>query len=99
MNLPMRLLPEAKAEFDASADWYEQQCRGLGVDFVARIREVFKRLAVNPKLYAIVYRDVRQAIVTRFPFVVLYREVPGELLVISVFHTAQDPSLWQARAK
>jgi len=23
MNLPIRLLPEAKAEFDASADWYE----------------------------------------------------------------------------
>ncbi|MEI7867476.1 MAG: type II toxin-antitoxin system RelE/ParE family toxin [Candidatus Methylumidiphilus sp.] len=99
MNLPIRLLPEAKAEFDAASDWYEQQRRGLGVDFVTRIREVFKRLAVNPKLYAMVYRDVRQAIVTRFPYVVLYREVQGEILVISVFHTAQNPTLWQIREK
>ncbi|MFZ4700119.1 MAG: type II toxin-antitoxin system RelE/ParE family toxin [Candidatus Methylumidiphilus sp.] len=99
MNLPIRLLPEAKAEFDAAADWYEQQRRGLGLDFVTRIREVFKRLAVNPKLYAMVYRDVRQAIVTRFPYVVLYREVQGEILVISVFHTAQNPTLWQIREK
>ncbi|MCX7111355.1 MAG: type II toxin-antitoxin system RelE/ParE family toxin [Proteobacteria bacterium] len=99
MNLPIRLLPEAKAEFDAAADWYEQQRRGLGLDFVTRIREVFKRLAVNPKLYAMVYRDVRQAIVTRFPYVVLYREEPGGILVISVFHTAQDPTPWKTRAK
>jgi toxin ParE1/3/4 len=99
MNPPIRLLPEAKAEFDAAADCYEQQRRGLGVDFVTRIREVFKRLAVNPKLYTMVYRAVRQAIVACFPYVVLYREVQGEVLVISVFHTAQNPTLWQIRAK
>lgn len=58
-----------------------------------------QRSVANPKLYAVVYRDVRQAIVRRFPYVVLYREAPGEILVISIFHTAQDPSRWQARAK
>ena len=30
MSLPIRLLPEAKAEFDAAADWYELQRAGLG---------------------------------------------------------------------
>jgi plasmid stabilization system protein ParE len=97
MSYPIRLLPEAKAEFDAAADWYEQQQAGLGVDFVARIREVFNRIAANPQLHAAVYGDVRKAVVTQFPYVVLYREEAGEVVVIAVFHTARDPSIWQSR--
>lgn len=87
MSLPIRLLPEAKAEFDA----------GLGVDFVGRIRVVLERIALNPRLHAMVYGDVRKAVVTRFPYIVLYREESGELVVISVFHSSRDPSTWQAR--
>ncbi len=34
MSLPIRLLPEAKAEFDAAIDRYEAQRAGLGVTFV-----------------------------------------------------------------
>lgn len=97
MNLPVRLLPEAKAEFDAAADWYEQQRAGLGVDFIARIREVLDRIAANPQLHAKVYGDVRKAVVTRFPYVVLYREDAGEVVVIAVFHTLRDPAIWQSR--
>jgi hypothetical protein len=61
MSFPIRLLPEAKAEFDAGADWYQQQRPGLGVDFVARVREVLNRIVANPQLHATVYGDVRKA--------------------------------------
>ncbi len=96
MSLPVRLLPEARDEFDAATDWYEQQA-GLGDEFVARVREVFRRVAVNPKLHAKVYKDVRKAVVAKFPYVVLYQEEPGEVLIVSVFHTARDPAVWQGR--
>jgi toxin ParE1/3/4 len=98
MSLPVRLLPEAKAEFDGAADRYEQQQAGLGPKFVARVREVLNRIAANPQLHASIYGPVRKAVVSRFPYLVLYREEPGEVVVISVFHTARDPSIWQSRA-
>jgi plasmid stabilization system protein ParE len=97
MSLPVRLLPEAKAEFDAAADWYEQQRKGLGVDFISRVRAVMQRIAANPRLHAIVYKDVRKAVVSRFPFLVLYREAAAEVIVVAVFHTSRNPSIWQAR--
>jgi toxin ParE1/3/4 len=97
MNLPLRFLPEAKDEFDAAADWYEQRQTGLGVDFVARVREVLNRISANPQIAATVYQDARKVVVTRFPYVVLYREEAGEVLVISVFHTSRDPAVWQSR--
>jgi plasmid stabilization system protein ParE len=97
MKLSVRLLPEAKAEFDNDADRYEFQQTGLGVNFVVKVREVLQRIAANPRLHAVVYRDVRKAVVKRFPYVVLYREVSAEVIVIAVFHTSRNPSDWQSR--
>jgi plasmid stabilization system protein ParE len=97
MSLPIRLLPEAKEEFDAATDWYEQQRTGLGNDFVARVREAMNRITANPQIGQGVYQDVRKVVVTRFPYVVLYKEDQGEVLVIAVFHTSRDPGIWQSR--
>ena len=97
MSLPVRFLPEARDEYDAAADFYEQQRAGLGADFIACIREVLQRISANPQLHATVYQDVRKAVVRRFPYVVLYREEAGEVIIIAVFHTARDPSVWQSR--
>ena len=97
MKWTIRLLPEARAEFDNSADWYEDNRTGLGVEFVANVRNVFNRIAANPKLHAVTYRDVRKAVVAKFPFVVIYREEIDVVLIISVFHTSQDPAIWEKR--
>ena len=59
---------------------------------------VLHQIAANPKLHAAVYGDVRKAVVPQFPYIVLYRDDPGEVVVIAVFHTARDPSVWQSRA-
>ena len=84
MSLPIRLLPEAKAEFDAAADWYEAKRLGLGIDFVRQVGEVSVQITGNPRLHSKVYREVRKAIVRRFPYIILYQEEPDEILVISV---------------
>jgi plasmid stabilization system protein ParE len=64
---------------------------------MGRVREVFARIAANPQLYATVYQDVRKAVVQKFPYVVLYKEEAGEVVVIAVFHSARDPAIWQGR--
>lgn len=97
MSLPVRFLPEAQAEFDAAVDWYSARGADLAKDFVARIRAVVTRVAANPKMHAVVHADVRKAVVSRFPYIVLYRKEAGELIVVSVFHTSRDPADWQAR--
>lgn len=98
MKKPVRLLPEARVEFNEATDWYERRRAGLGVKFVARVREVLGRMAADPQRHATVYLDVRKALVPKFPYVVLYRDETHEVLVISVFHTSRDPSIWKSRA-
>ena len=94
----VRLLPEARIDFDEAADWYESQRVGLGVRFIAQVREALERIARRPRIHPVVYRDVRKAVLRRFPFIVLYREEAGEILVISIFHISRDPSVWHGRS-
>jgi plasmid stabilization system protein ParE len=98
MSKPVRLLPTARVEFNEATDWYERQRTGLGATFVGRVREALGRIADDPQRHAPIYRDLRKALVTRFPFAVIYRELPQEILVVSVFHTSRDPSIWKSRA-
>jgi plasmid stabilization system protein ParE len=99
MSLPIRFLPEAKAEFDDASDWYERKQTALGAAFVARVRAVLHRISHNPRMHGTVHGEVRKALVRRFPYIVLYLEDEdaGEVLIISVFHTSRDPAVWQAR--
>jgi toxin ParE1/3/4 len=48
-------------------------------------------------MYPEVLEDVREAPVVGYPYCIYYREEPGQLFVLSVFHTSRDPAVWQRR--
>jgi plasmid stabilization system protein ParE len=98
MSLPVVLREEAQAEFDEAFDFYEGKQPGLGVDFAARVQEVFDRIGANPQLHGAVLADVRKAVVARFPYCVFYRAESARVQVLAVFHNRRDPSIWQSRA-
>lgn len=98
MSLPVGFRRAARAEFDDAVDWYEQRRAGLGAAFTAAVQRVLDQIASQPDLYPQVYQDVREALVSGYPYCVYYREEPGQVVVLSVYHTARDPSIWQGRA-
>ena len=98
MSLPIVLRDEAQAEFDEAFDYYEGQQAGLGVDFAARVQRVFDAIAANPQQHALVFADIRKAVVTRFPYCVFYRADAVRVEVLAVFHSRRDPSIWQSCA-
>jgi plasmid stabilization system protein ParE len=98
MSLPLIFRPSARNEFDAAADWYEQQRAGLGAKFTAAVEVVLDRISEQPDYYPAVFEDVREGLVKRFPYCVYYRVKPDHVWVIAVFHTARDPAIWQSRA-
>ncbi len=97
MTLPVQFLRAARREFDDAGDWYEQRRAGLGVRFVAAVNYVLNAASENAERYPEAFGDVREGCVSGFPYCVYYREEMGKIVVISVFHTARDPAVWQAR--
>lgn len=97
MSRSVILRPEARAEFDEAFDYYEEQQPGLGVDFAAKVQDVFDQIADRPELFAKVHGDIRLAVVKRFPFVVPYQLDDSEIVILAVFHGRRDPGIWQSR--
>ena len=98
MSLPVRLKRVAHYEYDEAADWYEQRRTGLGVRFVAALQETIQAIAEHPNRYPEVWPDGRESFVSGWPYCVYYQIHDDHVMVIAVFHTARDPSVWQSRA-
>ncbi len=58
---------------------------------------MLNRICQMLESYAVVYRDVRRAVVRRFPYAVYYRIVSSRVIVTAIFHSRRDPKSWQAR--
>ncbi len=98
MSLAIRLRRAAQAEYDDAADWYESRRRGLGLRFVAAVRQVLEAIAAQPDRYPEVWPSVREAAVSGWPYGVYDQVHPDHVMVLAVFHLARHPSVWQSRA-
>jgi plasmid stabilization system protein ParE len=86
------LTPSAVADLRATREYYDAAEAGLSGRFVVALDELFSRLQAFPRSAPPVagYRDVRRAVVRGFPFVVLYRVGPEQLVVLRVLHAARS---------
>ena len=85
--------PAAEKEFIDAAIWYETKSENLGQAFSNRVEEVISKIIKNPLLYPEKKGGRREALVTDFPFVVVYKIHPKKnlILVLAVFHTKRHP--------
>ena len=89
--------PAAEHELREAYAWYEERVRGLGSEFMRAADACVQIIRRNPDIYPVIYKEVRQGIVRRFPYSMLYLVVPDRVIVVSVFHSSRDPKVWQRR--
>jgi plasmid stabilization system protein ParE len=88
---------EAEADLTEGFNWYEERRSGLGFEFLARVGFVLTRIEVNPLRYAGAYRNVRQALIRKFPYKILYVADDERIEIIGVVHVKRSPQFWQKR--
>src|SRR6185436_8481102 len=98
MSHPIIFRPVARAEYLQAIEWYENQQPGLSADFEAAVQVILDTITSYPDRYSIAERDIREALVMRFPYSVYYRLRSGDVEVLAVFHQSRDPAEWQSRA-
>lgn len=97
MNYALVFRPEVREELNEAYTWYESQQSELGDEFLDCIDERLNQICLMPESYPVVYRDVRRAVVRRFPYAVYYRIVSSRVIVTAIFHGYRDPKAWQTR--
>jgi toxin ParE1/3/4 len=102
MSQRVRLDAAAEREIDAAVAWYEARRAGLGLDLLAEIEAAKRRLARRPAACGRapgVPKElaVRRCFVHRFPYVLVFLELPTHLRVLALAHLRRRPGYWRKR--
>ena len=65
-------LPAAQIEATEAQDWYESEAAGLGARFRRELDYTAERLAANPFQFPVLLRDIRRALLRRFPYALFF---------------------------
>lgn len=92
-------LLEAEQEMIEAAIYYESKSSGLGVDYLEEVERAVKAISDSPNTWPVIAGELRRRLVRRFPFGILYRIDPEEIVVIAVAHLRRKPGYWKERIK
>ena len=89
---------EALAEFRAAARFYESRRPGLGFAFAAEVERVASLIEAHVEIGSPYSQNLRRAFVTRFPYLIVYRQIADGIEIVAVAHQHRQPGYWRGRA-
>lgn len=88
----------ALAEHLDEVAFYESRVAGLGADYLAEFEAVMARICATPEIYpCIADSGLRKAGLKRFPFNVIYRLEPAQIVSMALAHHRRRPAYWTGR--
>ena len=95
MSYKLILRQEAERDLAGTYNWYNEKVPGLGSDFLAVVERALESIQENPARFPIIYREVRRALINRFPYGLFFLLEEERVVVLGVMHTARDPAKWR----
>ena len=97
MNYTLLIRPQAELDIQDAYQYYEEREQGLGSEFVRSLDACFSKIGRNPLTYPLVHRQIRRALIRKFPYGIFYIVENSKIIVIACFHAKRDPKQWQDR--
>jgi toxin ParE1/3/4 len=92
------LHPAAEKEYLEEIAYLESRSPGLGASLLIEFEQVLSDICEAPGRYRIEMEpDIRRKSLKRFPIIVLYREIRGQVQVLAVAHKRRRPQYWLER--
>ena len=78
---------------DAAA-YYETCVPELGTDFISTIEIAVLDLSDDPEKWPMIGKEIRRRILPRFPYSILYKIDPEEIIIVAIMHQKRRPNYW-----
>jgi hypothetical protein len=82
--------PLAEIDLKEAFDWYELQQPGLGTKFISFVDKKIEFISSNPFRCPTKFKNIRVALVERFPFVIHYLLNDDKVIIISIYYTSRS---------
>ncbi|HSG39918.1 MAG TPA: type II toxin-antitoxin system RelE/ParE family toxin [Thermoanaerobaculia bacterium] len=102
MAKPTRLSREALRELVEAAEWYDSRQEGLSARLLEEIQRAQNLIGERPAAFPLLRvraRDlqIRRALLSHFPYALIFVELPEEIRIIAVAHHKRRPEYWIKR--
>jgi plasmid stabilization system protein ParE len=94
---PYRFHREAEEEYVKAAEYYARISPALGQRFFKEIETLIADACARPSLYRRHVGEVRRHFSTKFPYGILYSELPEEIRILAIMPLHRDPDYWRRR--
>jgi toxin ParE1/3/4 len=93
--------PEAEAELQGAAEWYEEQQPGLGFALLDAAQLTYQQIqdGEHGTPVAGVQTEARRVPISRFPLWVVFVELPDTVVVVAYAHEKRRPGYWLQRMR
>ena len=91
----VQFFPPAQEELIDAADYYNNQCAGLGFEFAAEIRKTIARILRFPSAWTRLSARTRRCLVNRFPYAVIFQYTDTQVFIVAIMHLKREPDSWQ----
>lgn len=93
----VRVHPFAIREIRAAYRWYEGERPGLGAEFLRAVQAALEMARVHPAASTPLGLRTRRALLSRFPYLVLFTIESEQVVVTAIQHMHRDPRGWADR--
>lgn len=101
MNRRIRIEPEAEAELQGAAEWYEAQQDGLGLLLLQQAAEAYQHIANGDHGTPVPHAEggARRVPIRKFPLWVVFVAHGSDVVVVAYAHPRRRPGYWLARVR
>lgn len=99
MSIQIRFRREAEADVINALSWYRERGLDLAREFRQALDSCLSSIQSFPESHPIVHRDIRRALMKRFPYGLFYVREGDALTILACFHAKRDPAIWRGRAQ
>jgi toxin ParE1/3/4 len=89
--------PEALREIDDGFEWYLERSVQAAEAFVREATKAFALIASSPAIWPRFEAGTRRYVLRKFPYGIIYREIPSGIEVVAVAHHKRRPRYWRGR--
>lgn len=85
---------EAVQDYKDGINWYRKiQVTGLVLKFTYSVKQAISKIEKYPNAFAIRYKNVRVAHLSKFPYAIHYFIDGNKIIIIAIIYSGRDPQI------
>jgi toxin ParE1/3/4 len=95
--LKLAYVEEARYELRDAAVMYRRLSKPAAQRFRAEIKALLARIMAHPKQFPAIDDLHRRAMLSGFPYSLVFQNPEGVILIVATAHASRDPAYWHGR--